>query len=358
MTRDFTLQKEELLKCSIKEVSETGWNWVEDKLNDVLTVLFLEPDIEEYLDNIGEYHRQVLDMHNTKASKITEIFAEVRDIDWFVGADFRDLNSNCLQVYSNYLKKLSSAIRPCGTPVTAQSVICACKDSSEELAEAEDFDAFVYDREAVYANNKMSAEIFWSIVGGFAGMVGNVVGTMAWSVLSIPGIVIGMSALTWEVIDAFVNITSKMEAQLYTSFAVNGDLSIAAREKSLRHGEEIGKVDDISSCLKHNGYGGAAVVAGGINVVAEAVMFVTNLGSKTVSGTVTKESEKMELVDLLGKVCKWVKKALGYKEAVESDTVEATLAKENEGVDFIADFKEWWDKATEWSDIELIHESL
>lgn len=135
MYRDFSNKNENLLLRLIKEIDDEQIHEVTDFLGDVFLTYdswFGQLKIKNYLNNVQNYHKKVLDKNNTTKKEIKNIFTRVRSIDaktariFSVYADF--LNKGIA-----YIGSLSSLVAPGNGMFTAEDIEIRLAEQAEKL---------------------------------------------------------------------------------------------------------------------------------------------------------------------------------------------------------------------------------
>ena len=139
MYRDFSNRNENFLLRLIQEIDDEQIHEITDFLGDVFLTYdswFGQLKIKNYLNNVQNYHKKVLDKNNTTKKEIKNIFTQVRSIDVKTARIF--------SVYSDFLNKSISYIGTLSSIVTPANGIFTAEDVETRLAEqAEKFDAIV-----------------------------------------------------------------------------------------------------------------------------------------------------------------------------------------------------------------------
>ncbi len=126
VVREYTEAVYEELVGTIREIDERELHPLAEKLNDLLLTFgswvgWLK--IDYYLDCLSDYHRAVLDQHDTTVEKLDQLFADVDGVDFSYRDQLTELYSST-QDYRAYLDQLSALIAP-GTGFTAAAVTAA-----------------------------------------------------------------------------------------------------------------------------------------------------------------------------------------------------------------------------------------
>ncbi len=105
MKKDFTSENEKHIISIVKDVTADGFfDKVVDFFGDVgieISGWFGKLNINNYLGNVDEYHRKIIDKNNTTVSEIRRIFSDVREDD----TQFSDIQAGIRSTYCEPLKK-------------------------------------------------------------------------------------------------------------------------------------------------------------------------------------------------------------------------------------------------------------
>ena len=149
MERNFTTDEKERLKkiCEIKK-SKYDFDLI-DAISD--TFLWIQKsigflDISNYVGDVNEYHRKIIDMRNYEAGQIDQIFAEVGFIDAETAENFNELKSN-IDLIIQKIQALQSCIQPSSHSFTTAGIIEANLDVNKELTDSCKKMESIYDAE-------------------------------------------------------------------------------------------------------------------------------------------------------------------------------------------------------------------
>lgn len=138
MTRDFSESAKQKLLEYIEDVTETTvWGKVGDVIGDVglhVQHWFGELNISNYIDNVDTYHKKILDKNNTTASKIEEIFRNVKNIDIRYENGLSQENSYADGI-CELISSLSDTINPDGGNMNIQAMKATLSASLEKIRE-------------------------------------------------------------------------------------------------------------------------------------------------------------------------------------------------------------------------------
>ena len=114
MYRDFSDASKQRLLGLVKEVEDEKWSdftdWIGDRWLD-LQYWIGSLSIKNYIDNVNEYHKKVIDKNNTTKEKINEIFDDVNEVDnYYCGVLKKD--KEIILEMNKYLNELSSTVSP------------------------------------------------------------------------------------------------------------------------------------------------------------------------------------------------------------------------------------------------------
>ena len=111
--RDFTDEKRAELESQIRELESENkgfFNFVGDRLDDLLKGI-KGVKIDNYLDNISDYHRLILDIRNTTLKQLREIFNAVHQVDVSYNTRLSSIFSQ-LFAYKTSVSALAGLIEP------------------------------------------------------------------------------------------------------------------------------------------------------------------------------------------------------------------------------------------------------
>ncbi len=110
MRRDFSETAEQSLKDLIDQINDEQWCKWTDAIGDFF---IFGLDIQNYLDNVDQYHKKILDKKNTTKDAIEKIFQDVRAVD----AAYHSIFQTCcdhVKEQREYIEQLVSCIDTTG----------------------------------------------------------------------------------------------------------------------------------------------------------------------------------------------------------------------------------------------------
>lgn len=177
MIRDFTDARKSILKGQIDEVNSETFCWLTDKAGD-LTMKFAHwigiMDIRKSLDNIGAYHKRVLDMNDMTKKEIDEIFAEVEKVDASYKKKFTEL-TDFLEEWTGKSKILTDQISPSFAIASAAEMKKACKQVNKKMENLNGEITETFGDVLSYREKRVAMKAAKELVGGTLGAVISVV---------------------------------------------------------------------------------------------------------------------------------------------------------------------------------------
>ncbi len=124
MLRDFSDQTKQELLSLVKQVENDKWSdftdWIGDRWYD-FEDLIGELNIKNYVNNVNEYHKKVIDKNNATASSIEKIFNDVKAADSTYAVKFSGIE-NSLNASRNYIESLAEIINPSAGKFTVSNI--------------------------------------------------------------------------------------------------------------------------------------------------------------------------------------------------------------------------------------------
>lgn len=137
MIRNFTAENEAHMISIIESVTPDGIiEKIEDFFGDLgLTVSgwFGKLDIGDYLGNLDEYHKKVLDKNNTSAEKLHRIFNNVREDDTQMGLKQSSNQMTYSDPVINYLEGLIEALGDGSAPIDSIHLVFGLLNLKNQL---------------------------------------------------------------------------------------------------------------------------------------------------------------------------------------------------------------------------------
>ena len=227
MIRDFSEERKEKLKKQIDEINSETLCWLTDGLGDLGTrfsrwIGIL--DINNYMDNIGAYHKKMLDMNNMTKKEIDQIFEDVYSVDSKYKEQFEEAVSG-LDSWISKVHILRDQINPGFSITSASGIRKSCKEINKEIEAVRGKMAETYEKELTYSEKRAAMEALKggvSALGEFAGNILAMPGKMISSVLS--GNPAGVLSAEWDLINSVFSTGQKGAAL----FAVGLGLGIGS----------------------------------------------------------------------------------------------------------------------------------
>ena len=114
MRRDFSESTKQELLSLVAQVESEKWSdftdWWGDRWYD-FEAWIGALDIKDYIDNVNEYHKKVIDKNNTTAVEITQIFEEVNNVSSSYQARFTALLAD-LRGFKTSITQLADTVLP------------------------------------------------------------------------------------------------------------------------------------------------------------------------------------------------------------------------------------------------------
>lgn len=140
MKKDFTKASEEHLVSIIKSVEPNNWiEKVGDWFGDIgLTISgwFGNLNIDNYLNNIDEYHKKILDKNNTTIKQLRKIFQTVRSDDLNYSKKYRsEISNSMITPIQRFIDELIIIVEPSGINFNVETVNSKLSSLAEILIE-------------------------------------------------------------------------------------------------------------------------------------------------------------------------------------------------------------------------------
>ena len=114
MERDFSEASKQRLLGLVEEVENEKWcdftDWVGDRWYDFESWIG-QLNIQNYINNVNEYHKKVIDKNNTSKKQIEDIFIEVNAVSDRYKVRFASMLSQ-LKTYRSMISSLSATVNP------------------------------------------------------------------------------------------------------------------------------------------------------------------------------------------------------------------------------------------------------
>lgn len=139
MYRDFSAKSKQNVLSLVSQVeSEKLSNftdWVGDRWLDFETWIG-KLNIKNYINNVNEYHKKVIDKNNTTQQQIEQIFSAVNSVDTTYKSNFSFIKTS-LQQWQTYIDQMAAIVNPQNGKFSAQymaecldALLRACENSS------------------------------------------------------------------------------------------------------------------------------------------------------------------------------------------------------------------------------------
>ena len=123
MVRDFSEEQKQRLLEMVKEVQPDGiFNKVIDFFDDFYNRRIIGVNINQYLNDMDNYHRKMIDYENISARKIEKIFRDVETLDKRFKDSFTE-NNRYINIVIERLNQCSRNISNAGSSVTSQTSV-------------------------------------------------------------------------------------------------------------------------------------------------------------------------------------------------------------------------------------------
>lgn len=209
--RKYTEEVYNELVAMIQDIQENDVCWIKDKLEDAVRYFkswIGELNIEHYLDNVSEYHREVLDQHDTTVEELNKIFDEVGYLDF----TYRDKVENLYDGLCDHrraIEALSSAFGAGGSLISPSRMqICAGQINALLASGSERIDETFEE-----VLRKREEEVVWDAFKELIGDVLSYAGSICKFIGCIStGNIVGAILALWGVIDKLIATTEDMGA--------------------------------------------------------------------------------------------------------------------------------------------------
>lgn len=273
--RDYSEEKRAKLKQQIDQINAEQWCEVTDAIGDMWYTAgswlgFL--DISRYLDRTEEYHKKVMDQHDTTSKDIDDIFAAVADTDKKEGSKLKDVTTQ-LQEMEKGFQKLTELINPQGMDsFTAAKAKSVADDVSNMVEKANARIDTIFDAEIDYALARVAKNTAWEIGGGVLSVAVDCL-SIAGDVLT--GNIAGGIADGWQLINDTVSLGADLTAGAMLlgcwgmdEFDKGGKNKNKYREKLLEGAESAHEVEGVAGLAEATGHDTIAGIARGADTIA------------------------------------------------------------------------------------------
>lgn len=280
-TRDFSEDRWEILLSQISEINEEQWCGVTDFLGDIGSKVFSVfgfLNIENYLTNIEEYHKKIMDQRDTTQQELCEIFEAVGSVDREYLSEYLNISS-AMDLHMLSLRTMSDLINPSTGSFTAEKIEVANKEIAKKTKMAEASINTVFDAQLDYAEKKALKNATKDFVGDILNIAGNCV-SLGLNILS--GNIPGAAADIWQIVNDSFTMINDAEAMLILGY---GMTSVAAsdsktknqkRQKLLAKAEKARQIEGVSGELESRGFTTASNIVSGVDIAATGISVVSD----------------------------------------------------------------------------------
>lgn len=273
--RDYSEEKRTKLKQQIDQINAEQWCVITDAIGDMWYTAgswlgFL--DIEKYLDRPEEYHKKVMDQHNTTVGDIDRIFAAVADVDRKDGSTLKDICTQ-LQEAKKGIQKLKELIDPYSMDsFTATKAKSVAEDVSDMMEKANARINTIFDAEIDYAMEHVAENTAWEFVGDVVSLGLDVL-SLAGDVLTGNGV--AAAADGWQLINDTISTGADLAAGAMLlgcwgleAFDKGGKDKNKYREKLLEGAEGAHEIEGVAGLAETAGLDGVAKGARAVDTAA------------------------------------------------------------------------------------------
>ena len=136
MYRDFSTKSKQNLLNLVSQVENEKWSdftdWVGDRWLDFQSWIG-KLNIRNYINNVNEYHKNVIDKNNTTKKQIETIFADISLKDTYFMIRFSSIRSS-LQSLLSYLNQMAYIVSPQNGSFNAQYINDSLSRSWSDIA--------------------------------------------------------------------------------------------------------------------------------------------------------------------------------------------------------------------------------
>lgn len=137
MYRDFSERSKNNLLQLVSQVENEKWcdftDWFGDRWYDFESWIG-QLNIKNYLNNVNDYHKKVIDKNNTTSDTIETIFSRVNNADSYYSAIFAD-KRNQLNLWKKYIDGLNEIVNPSNGQFTTEYMSATMGELLKEYIE-------------------------------------------------------------------------------------------------------------------------------------------------------------------------------------------------------------------------------
>ena len=265
VVRDFSEAAKENLIKQIDVINAEQWSPITDAFGDIWYTAgswlgFL--NIENYLGKVDQYHKKVLDQHDTTVNDLGRIFEAVAGVDGEYGVTFSSCRSQ-LEEESKAIQNLADLINPAMDTFSASNVMSVSESIVDKVEKANEKIDTIYDAELDYAAARAAKNTLFDLGGDILSFAGDLV-SLGVNIAS--GNVVGVVADGWQLINDVVATMEDVTALGLLGlglcgFQIKGKSKNETREKLLQRAEQAQKIDGVADFLEDQGWNGASKIA-------------------------------------------------------------------------------------------------
>lgn len=325
MVHDFSEQKKSELRSQLQEIENDGQNIIFDTVGDIVSTFSSWIgilDISNYLGNVSEYHRKIIDQRDMKMDELLEIFDNVEGVDRQYQAEILRL-TDALEEYRNGLSKLALLMSADKKSFTVENVGKIGKVITGGISNGNVWTGAVFDRQLDKAEARVLKETAKDLVGDAFLVIGSLL-----TIFTAPNPVKKVAS-AWELVDGVFKTGQDLWAVSViglgnTGLLDNGKGKNSTRLELLQCASEYQEADGLEGQLRMDGHDQIANFVGALdtgidfyNLVDTASDIVESAGKieKILTGGIENPQEAMEEL-LLGEV--GLKKKKGTKNIISN----------------------------------------
>lgn len=272
MKREYTDEVYDKLLETIDDINESDFCWITDKIGDVFLTFQSWVGIlssEKYLNNISDYHRKVLDQHDTTEQDLKRIFTNVSNVD-SSQAKSAQTTREAMDGYRKYINGMSAMLSP-NAEFTADAVRKSAAAIKGDLDNAKDKMNSEFDKQLTMKEKRVAKKAAKELVGDILGLA---VGICKFGVGVASGDFVGAAAAGWKMINGVFS-TGQDLAGLAT-IGIGIGLSKTSlgdnrtRYRAVNEADRQRQKKGLASELEEAGLDGLANACKVINVAADA----------------------------------------------------------------------------------------
>ena len=326
--RDFSEAAKENLISQIDVINAEQWSEVTDVFGDIFYTAeswFRNLSIENYLGKVDEYHKRVLDQHDTTVDRLGEIFEAVARVDSECGVTFSSFRS-LLAEESKAIRDLADLINPAMNAFTATNVKAATEVIVAKVEKANEKIDAIYDAELAYAQAQVAKNALLGLGGNILSFVGDLLSFGLNVKTANPA---GAFADGWQLFNDVAAALTDFTAFLFLGiglcgFKMKGKSKKETRELFVAFAEKSQKIDGMTELMEAEGEKELSYFFSALDMMAAYCGLSEALGNpKKLDGG--ELSEKKKLVSKIKNVYKLVKSSFEDGiEGIEKEMVKNT----------------------------------